>query len=646
MNGLKSATLWIVIFLVFILMFVNYNSKEQVETIDITRFVRLVQEMKVKKVVDKDGDLEGIYKTDDGTEKKFLSRYLPGQGGEIFKVVTNPQYKIQYETKPSSPLIQNLLLSIVLPLLLFIGLWFLIMRQIQSGGNKAMSFGKSRAKLVNQGQTKVTFNDVAGVDEAKEELSEIVEFLKDPQKFSKLGGKIPRGVLLFGPPGTGKTLLAKAVAGEADVPFFSISGSDFVEMFVGVGASRVRDLFEQAKKHKPCLIFMDEIDAVGRHRFAGIGGGHDEREQTLNQLLVEMDGFNSNEGVILLAATNRPDVLDPALLRPGRFDRQITVDYPDVIGREKILAVHAQLVKLTKNVDLNRIAKGTSGFSGADLANLINEAALLAARRNKEEIGMTELEEAKDRVMMGPERRSLALTENEKKLTAYHEAGHALTAKFVKADEEVHKVTIIPRGRALGLTSYLPGEERFTQFKSKLKDRFVYMLGGRAAEEIIFGDFTTGAGNDLQRATQMARRMVCEFGMSDVLGPRTFGDAGNPVFLGRDYASVERDYSDSTASTIDQEIKKIVDEAHQRAKDILSTNKDALVSVAEALIERETLDGAEVDILMRGEPLPEPPKPQPEPAVEPESKAPPEKKRRENRIFGKSILDRPKEMPG
>lgn len=644
MNGLKSATLWIVIFLVFILMFVKYNEKEQPKPLDITKVLQLAENKQLDKVIDKDGDLEGEYRDQAGNKVKFTSKYGEGMAGEVLKVMN--QNKVPFQTNRSSPMLQQILFSLVLPFVLFIGLWIVIMRQIQSGGNKAMSFGKSRAKLVSEGQTKVTFEDVAGVEEAKEELKEVVEFLKDPQKFSRLGGKIPKGVLLFGPPGTGKTLLAKAVAGEANVPFFSISGSDFVEMFVGVGASRVRDLFEQAKKHKPCLIFMDEIDAVGRHRFAGIGGGHDEREQTLNQLLVEMDGFNSNEGVILIAATNRPDVLDPALLRPGRFDRQITVDYPDVHGREKILAVHARKVKLGKSVDLKKIAKGTPGFSGADLANLINEAALLAARRNKEEIDNPEAEEAKDRVMMGPERRSLALTEKEKRLTAYHEAGHALAAKYVGANEEVHKVTIIPRGRALGVTNFLPGEERFTQFKSALKDSLVYMLGGRAAEEIIFGDFTTGAGNDLQRATAMAQRMVCEFGMSDVLGPRTFGDnnGSGQVFLGRDYGANERAYSDATARIIDEEVKKIVDEAHQRSVQILTDNKDVLVKVAEALIERETIDGSELDMLIRGEELPEirreEPTAQPTPTPEVE-----EKKRRESKIFGKSILDRPKELP-
>jgi cell division protease FtsH len=645
MNGLKSATLWIIIFLVFIMIFVRYGDKKSTQQLNITKVLQLAQAGKLKdSVKDRGGELEGTWTDDAGNDVAFTSKYLPGQEEKILDVMQKSN--VQYDAKPSSQILQQVLISLVLPFLLFVGLWILIMRQIQSGGNKAMSFGKSRAKLINEGQSKITFEDVAGVSEAKEELKEVVEFLKDPQKFSRLGGKIPKGVLLVGPPGTGKTLLAKAVAGEANVPFFSISGSDFVEMFVGVGASRVRDLFEQAKKHKPCLIFMDEIDAVGRHRFAGIGGGHDEREQTLNQLLVEMDGFNSNEGVILIAATNRPDVLDPALLRPGRFDRQVTVDYPDVNGREQILQVHARKVKLAKNVEMVKIAKGTPGFSGADLANLINEAALLAARRNKEEIGMSELDEAKDRVMMGPERRSLALTEKEKRLTAYHEAGHALTAKYVGAQEEVHKVTIIPRGRALGVTSYLPGEERFTQFKSALKDTLVYMLGGRAAEEIIFGDFTTGAGNDLMRATQIAQKMICEFGMSDVLGPRTFGESHQQVFLGRDYGQTDRNYSDATAKVIDEEIKRIVDEAHHRAAEILTEHKDVLVRVGEALIERETIDGNDLDILIRGEELPpiEPTLPPSQPNAPADTGE--EKKRKEApKIFGKSILDRPKENP-
>jgi cell division protease FtsH len=648
MNGLKSATLWIVLFLVFIVMFINMNSHEPIERLNITQVLALAEQGKIKgKVIDKEGKLEGKFVDDkDGKTKDFVSGYLNGQESYIGeKLIDN---KVEYEPRQGSALLQQFLVSILLPLLVIIAVWVLIMRQIQAGGNKAMTFGKSRAKLVNDGQTKVTFEDVAGVDEAKEELKEIVEFLKDPQKFSRLGGKIPKGVLLVGPPGTGKTLLAKAVAGEANVPFFSISGSDFVEMFVGVGASRVRDLFEQGKKHKPCLIFMDEIDAVGRSRFgAGFGGGHDEREQTLNQLLVEMDGFNSNEGIILIAATNRADVLDPALLRPGRFDRQVMVDYPDLAGRERILQVHARKVKLHADVELNRLAKGTSGFSGADLANVINEAALLAARRNRDDISMAELEEAKERVMMGPERRSLVLTDKEKKLTAYHEAGHALAAKFVGLEDEVHKVTIIPRGRALGVTSFLPSEERFSRFRNKMKDQIVMALGGRVAEEIVFGDFTTGAGNDLQRVTQMVQRMVCEYGMSDELGLRTFGENNSSLFPGRDHGENRSIYSDATAGIIDAEIKKIIDEAHERARKILNEHKEVLIRVSEALIERETIDGNELDMLMRGEDLPERPRtPPPLPPASPEPVAQAEKEKKPSRIFGKPLIDRPTEMPG
>jgi len=648
MNGLKSATLWIFIFLVFILMFVKMNNEKEPPTeLDITTVLAYARQGKIKdKVTDHANNLKGSFIDENGKKREFTAEYLPEQAPLVLQVMD--ENNVKYAARPSSDMLKHAVFSVILPLVFLLVIWILIMRQIQSGGNKAMSFGKSRARLISEGQTKITFDDVAGVDEAKEELKEIVEFLKDPQKFARLGGKIPKGVLLYGPPGTGKTLLAKAVAGEANVPFFSISGSDFVEMFVGVGASRVRDLFEQGKKHKPCLIFIDEIDAVGRHRGFGMGGGHDEREQTLNQLLVEMDGFNSNEGIILIAATNRPDVLDPALMRPGRFDRQITVDYPDLAGREKILNVHARKVKLSNDVDLTRVAKGTPGFSGADLANVINEAALLAARRNKDMITMAELEEAKDRVMMGPERRSLVLTEKEKRLTAYHEAGHALCARYVGLDDEVHKVTIIPRGRALGITSMLPGEERFSVFKNGLKDRLVMMLGGRAAEEIIFGDFTTGAGNDLQRVTQTAQRMVCEYGMSEVLGPRTFGDPygnGNLVY-GRDSGSSDRNYSDATASVIDQEIKNIVDEAYRRALDILTEHKDVLIRVAEALMERETIDGHDLDLLMRGEPLPERPKPQAPPPPPPSVSESEETKPRESKLFGKPLLDRPQQMPG
>jgi cell division protease FtsH len=486
------------------------------------------------------------------------------------------------------------------PILLLIAVWIFFMRQMQSGGGKAMSFGKSRAKLLNESSIKVTFNDVAGIDEAKDELEEIVSFLKDPKKFSRLGGRIPKGVLLVGPPGTGKTLLARAIAGEAGVPFFSISGSDFVEMFVGVGASRVRDLFVQGKKNAPCIIFIDEIDAVGRHRGAGLGGGHDEREQTLNQLLVEMDGFESNEGVILIAATNRPDVLDPALLRPGRFDRQVVVPRPDVRGRLKILQVHARKVPLGGDVDLEVLAKGTPGFSGADLENLVNEAALLAARANKNEVNLDDLESAKDKVMMGTERRSMVITEEEKKVTAYHEAGHALVAMYIPSADPVHKVSIIPRGRAMGVTMYLPTEEKYNETRDGLNVRICTLLGGRVAEELTFNSVTSGAANDLERATMIARKMVCEWGMSDRLGPLTFGEKeGGEVFLGRDFGHV-KNYSEATAVAIDEEIRRIVEENYRRTREILEQNRAALVKVSEALLERENLDGSEIREMVFG----------------------------------------------
>ncbi|HOL94663.1 MAG TPA: ATP-dependent zinc metalloprotease FtsH [bacterium] len=476
----------------------------------------------------------------------------------------------------------------LLPILLLIGVWFFILRQMQIGGSKAMSFGKSRARLSSENQQKVTFDDVAGCDEAKEELREIVEFLKDPKKFQKLGGKIPHGVLLHGSPGTGKTLLARAVAGEANVPFFSISGSDFVEMFVGVGASRVRDLFEQGKKHSPCIIFMDEIDAVGRQRFAGVGGGHDEREQTLNQLLVEMDGFNTNEEVILIAATNRPDVLDPALLRPGRFDRQIVIDLPDLNGRKGIIAVHTRNVVLAKNVDFDILARRTPGFSGADIHSMVNEAALLAARRNKDVVDMQDFEDAIERVTAGPERKSRAITDREKRIVAYHEAGHAVVGWFLDEIDPVHKVSILPRGRALGYTMHLPVEDRYLTTKKELQARMTTLLGGRVAEDIIFGDVTTGAQNDLERVTDIAHKMICNFGMSEKLGPLTFGLNENQIFLGRDFYK-DREYSEEIQFEIDKEIRQLVDECYHRAKNILETNRDILDGLAQALLEQEVL---------------------------------------------------------
>jgi len=515
---------------------------------------------------------------------------------------------VKIDVKPPDT---NSWLAIVLqwvPMLLFIGVWIFFMRQMQGGGAKALSFGKARARLISEKQNKVTFQDVAGVDEAKEELREIIEFLKDPPKFQKLGGKIPKGVLLVGPPGTGKTLLAKAIAGEANVPFFSISGSDFVEMFVGVGASRVRDLFEQGKKHAPCIIFMDEIDAVGRHRGAGLGGGHDEREQTLNQLLVEMDGFETNEGVILIAATNRPDVLDPALLRPGRFDRQVVVARPDVKGREEILKVHSRRIPLAPKVDLKVLARGTPGFSGADLANLVNEAALLAARQDKKVVEMIDFENAKDKVLMGVERRSMIISETEKKTIAYHEAGHALVADLLPGADPLHKVTIIPRGRALGLTQQLPADDKYNYSRDYLVNRITILLGGRAAEEIVFQQQTTGAGDDLEKATEMARKMVCEWGMSDKMGPLTFGKGEEHIFLGREVAR-PKDFSEETAVLIDSEIKRIVIECATRARHMIETNLEKLHALARALLERESLDGEEIARILRVPPLHEAPSP-------------------------------------
>jgi len=498
------------------------------------------------------------------------------------------------------------------PLILLVGFCLFLMRQMQAGGNKALSFGKSRARLLSAQQKKATFKDVAGTDEAKEELQEIIEFLKDPQKFQKLGGRIPKGVLLVGPPGTGKTLLARAIAGEANVPFFSISGSDFVEMFVGVGASRVRDLFEQGKKNAPCIIFIDEIDAVGRHRGAGLGGGHDEREQTLNALLVEMDGFESNEGVILIAATNRPDVLDPALLRPGRFDRRVVVARPDVKGREEILRVHTRKVPLADDVELSIIARGTPGFSGADLANLVNEAALWAARQNRKFVMQVDFEMSKDKVMMGVERRSMILSDEEKKNTAYHEAGHALVAAMTPGADPVHKVTIIPRGMALGLTMQLPEDDKHTYTREYLEAMLAVLMGGRSAEEIFLGHITTGAGNDIERATDLARNMVCEWGMSE-LGPLAYGKKDEAIFLGREITQ-HRDYSEDTAIQIDKEVKRIVNGGYENAKKLLSNNRETLERIAQALLEREVIDANEVKMLMEGRPLPEKPRTPPPPA--------------------------------
>jgi cell division protease FtsH len=503
--------------------------------------------------------------------------------------------------RDQTPAWANMLISWA-PFLLLIGFWVFFMRQMQSGGNKALSFGKSKAKLLASQQKKVTFKDVAGVDEAKEELQEIIEFLREPQKFQKLGGRIPKGVLLMGPPGTGKTLLARAIAGEANVPFFSISGSDFVEMFVGVGASRVRDLFEQGKKNAPCIIFIDEIDAVGRHRGAGLGGGHDEREQTLNQLLVEMDGFESNDGVILIAATNRPDVLDPALLRPGRFDRRVVVSRPDIRGREGILQVHTRRIPLAEDVDISTLAKATPGFSGADLANLVNEAALLAARHNQKFVMMADFENSKDKVLMGAERKSMIITDEEKRITAFHEAGHALVAALLPHTDPLHKVTIIPRGMALGVTQQLPSEEKHNYTKEQLESRIAVCMGGRIAEDLTFKEISTGAANDIEQATEMARKMVCEWGMSEALGPLTYGKKEEQVFLGKEF-NRHQDYSEATALQIDAEIKRIVSEQYSRAEKTLAENKQILQRVAEALLEFEVLDAEQLKALIEGRPL-------------------------------------------
>jgi cell division protease FtsH len=542
---------------------------------------------------------------------------LTGTGSSAtdkFRTYAPPQYErlgnkldekgVLINAKPETTSPWATLLYSWAPILLMIGFWIFIMRQMQSGGNKALSFGKSRAKLSSSSQKKVTFKDVSGVDEAKEELQEIIEFLKEPQKFQKLGGRIPKGVLLMGSPGTGKTLLARAVAGEANVPFFSISGSDFVEMFVGVGASRVRDLFEQGKKNAPCIVFIDEIDAVGRHRGAGLGGGHDEREQTLNQLLVEMDGFESNEGVILVAATNRPDVLDPALLRPGRFDRRIVVNRPDVKGREGILAVHTKKIPLSDDVNIHVLARGSSGFSGADLANLVNEAALNAARYNQKVVRMLDFEFAKDKVMMGSERRSMIINDGEKKVTAVHEAGHALLAVMLPHADPVHKVTIIPRGMALGVTMQLPVEDKHNYTRDYLNDQIAILLGGRIAEEITMNGMTTGAGNDLERSTELARKMVCEWGMSDAMGPLTFGKKEEQIFLGREIAQ-HQDYSEDTAIRIDHEIKRFVTTNYERARSVLEQHKPALLRIADELLAREVLDAEQVRRILAGEALEE-----------------------------------------
>ena len=600
-STLKSLLFWMVLVVVAVLIWnFSANFSKGPQQIPFTTFLKDVNDQKVAEVEITGNDIKGKY-VSGGPENTFRT-YAVSQYEGLGNLLTEKGVVILGRDAAASPWAN--VLYYWAPILLMIGFWIFIMRQMQSGGNKALSFGKSRAKLSSSSQKKVTFKDVSGVDEAKEELQEIIEFLKEPQKFQKLGGRIPKGVLLMGSPGTGKTLLARAVAGEANVPFFSISGSDFVEMFVGVGASRVRDLFEQGKKNAPCIVFIDEIDAVGRHRGAGLGGGHDEREQTLNQLLVEMDGFESNEGVILVAATNRPDVLDPALLRPGRFDRRIVVNRPDVKGREGILAVHTKKIPLSDDVNINVLARGTSGFSGADLANLVNEAALNAARYNQKVVRMLDFEFAKDKVMMGSERRSMIINDEEKKVTAVHEAGHALLAVLLPNADPVHKVTIIPRGMALGVTMQLPIEDKHNYTREYLNDWIAILLGGRLAEELTFKSMTTGAGNDLERSTEMARKMVCEYGMSDSMGPLTFGKKEEQIFLGREIAQ-HQDYSEDTAIAIDREIKRIVTENYTRAKALIEERQMALGAIADALLVREVLDAEQVRRIVAGEALEE-----------------------------------------
>ena len=598
-STLRSLVFWSVLVVVVVLIW-NFSTQFQAgdNSVTFSEFIRMVDAGQVETVTLTGSEIAGRTSSGDG-----FRTYAPPQYDGLVNKLVERNVAVNAKEAGGSPWVT--LLYTWAPILLIIGFWIFFMRQVQSGGNKALSFGKSRAKLSTSSQKKVSFKDVAGVDEPKEELQEIIEFLREPQKFQKLGGHIPKGVLLMGPPGTGKTLLARAVAGEANVPFFSISGSDFVEMFVGVGASRVRDLFEQGKKNAPCIVFIDEIDAVGRHRGAGLGGGHDEREQTLNQLLVEMDGFESNEGVILVAATNRPDVLDPALLRPGRFDRRIVVNRPDVKGREGIFGVHTRKIPLSDDVEVNVLARGTVGFSGADLANLVNEAALNAARYNQKVVRMQDFEFAKDKVLMGSERRSMIISDEEKQVTAVHEAGHALLTVLLPHADPIHKVTIIPRGTALGVTQQLPVDDKHNYSRDYLDDQIAILLGGRIAEELTQDAITTGAGNDLDRATELARRMVCEWGMSDGMGPLTFGKKEEQIFLGRDF-NQHQDYSEDTAIHIDQEIKRIVTDNYDRARDTLKTHTRELNRIAEELLIREVLDAEQVRRIAKGLPLEDP----------------------------------------
>ncbi len=599
-STMKTVVLWltlIVVGLVLWKMISSSASGTKVQEINYTEFRSLVEQDKVAKVTIAGTEAHGEYRNE---KNHTFHLTIPDKNQEMYKLLDNKNVNVEYKDSQSGN--WGVWLIQLSPVLLLGVLWFVMIRQMQTGGNKALSFGKSRARLLSMQQKKVTFKDVAGVDEAKEELREIIEFLREAQKFQKLGGRIPKGVLLVGHPGTGKTLLARAVAGEANVPFFSISGSDFVEMFVGVGASRVRDLFEQGKKNAPCIIFIDEIDAVGRHRGAGLGGGHDEREQTLNQLLVEMDGFESNEGVILIAATNRPDVLDPALLRPGRFDRRVVVPLPDVRGREEILRVHTRKIPLADDVDLSILARGTPGFSGAEISNMVNEAALNAARNNRKAVLMYDFELAKDKVLMGAERKSMLLTDEEKKVTAFHEAGHAIVAALMPHADPLHKVTIIPRGMALGVTMQLPETDKHNYTRDYLATRLAVMMGGRIAEEIFLDQMSTGAGSDIEQASDMARKMVCEWGMSN-LGPLAFGKKEEQIFLGREI-SQHRDFSEETAREIDAEVRRFINTGYEQAKKVIENNRDIVTRIAEALLEREVLDANELKLIIEGKPLP------------------------------------------
>ncbi|MDD5556065.1 MAG: ATP-dependent zinc metalloprotease FtsH [bacterium] len=632
---IRPTTIWLVILIGIMLAYqIQRSGDRDVETLTYDKFEEGVREDRIATFVFVEDSVRAKGTFRDG--RKYTVDVIPGDAAVLDLKNILLAHNVAVSVEPSRAYINQLILTL-LPIVFIVGLiWFLVSRQMRGVGHSALSFGKSRARLLMKGDERVTFKDVAGINEAQEEVQEIIDFLKDPKKFQRLGGRIPKGVMLIGPPGCGKTLLAKAIAGEADVPFFTISGSDFVEMFVGVGAARVRDLFEQGKRNAPCIIFMDEIDAVGRYRGAGIGGGHDEREQTLNALLVEMDGFNTQEGVILIAATNRPDVLDPALLRPGRFDRQIVIDMPDLRGREEILKVHAKSVPLAPDVELGIIARGTPGFSGADLANLVNEAALLAARQDRKSVAMEDLEEARDKVRWGRERRSKVMDEKDRRITAYHEAGHALVLERIEETEPLHKVTIIPRGLAyLGATMQLPEKDKYHHARRELLGQIAGMMGGRVAEETVFGEITSGAQSDIRQATKIARMMVCEWGMSELLGPVTFGERDEHIFLGKEIGRTV-DYSEKTAQEIDREVRRIIDECHTRAREIILSNRDALERIAQALLEREVLEGREIEMLIRGEALP----PMRRPASPPPAAAPV----REERAGG-AVAEEPRLRP-